>query len=71
MSITSTLVHRADIRFHEAADALHPFVGCFWVVTAERGATIRVVPDGTTSISIQLQKREPSGWVPPRSAGSA
>jgi AraC-like DNA-binding protein len=62
MSISSTLVDRADIRFHEAAGALQPFVGCFWVVTAERGATIRVVPDGSTAISIQLQNDEPAEW---------
>jgi methylphosphotriester-DNA--protein-cysteine methyltransferase len=62
MSISSTFVHRAEIRFHEAADALRPFVGCFWVVTAERDATIRVVPDGSTAISIQLQKALPSEW---------
>jgi hypothetical protein len=29
MSITSTLVHRAEIRFHAAAEQLHPHVGCF------------------------------------------
>jgi AraC-like DNA-binding protein len=58
MSISSTRVSGADIRFHEAAEALRPFVGCFWVVTAERGAAIRVVPDGSTSISIQLQESE-------------
>jgi len=63
MSITSTLVHRAEIRFHEAANVLHPYIGCFWVVTAERDATIRVVPDGSTSISIQLQNGRPPGWV--------
>jgi AraC-like DNA-binding protein len=62
MSITSTLVHRAEIRFHEAADVLRPYVGCFWIVTAERDATIHVVPDGSTAISIQLQKGRPSGW---------
>src|SRR4029450_4273760 len=62
MSISSTFVHRAEIRFHEAADALRPFVGCFWVVTAERDATIRVVPDGSSAISIQLQKSQPSEW---------
>jgi methylphosphotriester-DNA--protein-cysteine methyltransferase len=62
MSITSTLVHRAEIRFHEPADVLRPYVGCFWVVTAERDATIRVVPDGTTAMSIQLQEGRPSGW---------
>jgi hypothetical protein len=53
---------RAEIRFHEAAEALRPFVGCFWVVTAERGATIRVVPDGSTAVSIQLQDGRPSEW---------
>jgi hypothetical protein len=62
MSITSTLVHRAEIRFHEAAEVLHPHVGCFWVVTAEPNATIRVVPDGCTSISIQLQNGRSSHW---------
>jgi len=63
MSIISTLVHRAEIRFHEAAEVLHPYVGCFWVVTAERCAAIRIVPDGTTSISIELQDGRSSGWV--------
>src|SRR5262245_24208585 len=63
MSISSTVVHRADIQFHEADASLRPFVGCFWVITAESGATIRVVPDGSTAISIQLQKAEPSGWL--------
>jgi AraC-like DNA-binding protein len=62
MSITSTLVHGAEIQFHEAADVLRPFVGCFWVVTADRDATIRVVPDGSTAISIQLQHCEPPRW---------
>jgi hypothetical protein len=42
MSISSTLVHGAEIRFQEAADALRPYVGCFWVITAERNAIIRV-----------------------------
>jgi hypothetical protein len=49
-------------KFHEAADALRPFVGCFWVVAAERDATIRVVPDGSTAISIQLQNSQRSEW---------
>src|SRR5688572_12265590 len=62
MSISSTLVQRAEIGFHEAADALRPFVGCFWVVRAQPGATIRVVPDGSTAISIQLQKGAASEW---------
>ena len=62
MSISSTLVDRAEIEFHEAADAIRPFVGCFWVMTAERDATIRVVPDGSTAISIQLQKGDTPEW---------
>jgi AraC-like DNA-binding protein len=63
MSITSTLVQRAEIRFHEAAEVLRPYVGCFWVIRAERDAMLRVVPDGSTSISIQLQEGSSSGWV--------
>src|SRR5262245_50158562 len=63
MSISSTLVHRAEIRFHQPADPLRPFVGCFWVVTAERDATIRVVPDGSTAIFIQLQEPHASDWL--------
>ncbi len=61
MSITSTLVHRAEIQFHQAADVLRPYVGCFWVITAERDATIRIVPDASTAISVELQGR-PSQW---------
>ena len=62
MSISSTLVDRAEIEFHEAAEPLRPFVGCFWVMTAQRDATIRVVPDGSTAISIQLQKDHTAEW---------
>src|SRR5262245_32522533 len=62
MSISSTLIERAEIRFQEAASVLRRYVGCFWVITAECDATIRVVPDGTTAISIQLQKSEHSEW---------
>ena len=62
MSISSTHVHRAEIRFQEATEALRPFVGCFWVVTAEQGSTIRVVPDGSTAISIQLQEGQAAEW---------
>lgn len=55
MSISSTIVDRADIQFHAAPPALKEHVGCFWVITAERGATMRVVPDGTTTIAIKQQ----------------
>lgn len=62
MSITSTVIDGADTRFVEAADVLRPYVGCFWVITANRGATIRVVPDASTSISNQLGAGSSSGW---------
>jgi AraC-like DNA-binding protein len=62
MSITSTLIDRAEVRFHEAASSLKPYVGCFWVVTAEREGSIRIVPDGSTAISIRLQEDDPAGW---------
>src|SRR6185436_13962360 len=58
-----TSVQRACIRFREAADALSPYVGCFWTITAERGASIRVVPDATASISIALSDDVSSGWI--------
>ena len=40
---------------------LRPYVGCFWVITAERDATLRIVPDGSTAISIELPGRR-SEW---------
>lgn len=58
MTVTSTAIDRAEIQFHPAAPALQPYVGCFWVITAESGATVRVVPDGTSSIAIEQQGRE-------------
>jgi methylphosphotriester-DNA--protein-cysteine methyltransferase len=61
-TITSTVVHHAEIRFREADVALRPYVGCFWVISAERDATIRIVPDGSTSISTELQNGRTSGW---------
>src|SRR5579864_4787024 len=62
MSISSTVMHRADIRFRQAADSLRPYVGCFWVVTAERNATIRVVPDGTASIFVERPEGQSAEW---------
>src|SRR5579864_7071119 len=62
MSISSTLVHGAEIQFQEAAEPLRPYVGCFWMIAAERDAIIRVVPDGSSAISIQLQEGGPSEW---------
>ena len=63
MSITGPVIRGAQIRFIEAADALRAFVGCFWIVEAERGATIRVVPDGSTAISMQSDATGTSGWL--------
>lgn len=62
MSISSTLIDRAAIGFREAAHQLRPYAGCFWVVTAECGATIRLVPDGTTAISLQLLEGRRAEW---------
>src|SRR4029077_274087 len=50
------------IQFRKAASGLRPYVGCFWTITAERDATIRVVPDGSTSISTELGSGRTSGW---------
>src|SRR5215467_5527984 len=61
-TITSTVVDQAEIKFREAAIALRSYVGCFWVISAERGATIRVVPDLSTSISTELVNGRTSGW---------
>src|SRR4029453_14213278 len=62
MSVTSTVVDRVETRFVEAAAPLRPYVGCFWVITAERGARIQIVPDASTSISIELRRDRSSGW---------
>jgi len=53
---------RAPIRFQDAPDALRPYVGCFWIITPKAGATIRVVPDGTTAIFAELQKNQHPEW---------
>jgi AraC-like DNA-binding protein len=55
MSVGSTLVRGAEIRFQEASKKLRPFVGCFWVITADRDAVLELIPDGSTTISAQLQ----------------
>jgi AraC-like DNA-binding protein len=61
-TIASTVVDRAEIRFRKADIALRPYVGCFWVISAERDATIRIVPDGSTSISTELGNSRTPGW---------
>lgn len=62
MSVGSTLVRGAEIRFREAAERLRPFVGCFWVITADRGAVLQLIPDGSTTISAQLQDGGVPAW---------
>jgi len=61
-TITSTVVHQAEVEFREAAAVLRPFVGCFWTITAEHDAALRLVPDLSTSISTELQDGRLSGW---------
>ncbi len=63
MSISSTQIEGAEIRFREAAELLRPYVGCFWVIEAQRGAILRVVPDGSTAISIRIEDGRTSGWL--------
>ena len=62
MTISSTRMDRAPIRFQDAPDALRPYVGCFWIITPKAGATIRVVPDGTTAIFAESQKNQHPQW---------
>jgi AraC-like DNA-binding protein len=62
MSVGSTLVRGAEIRFQEAAEKLRPFVGCFWVITADRDAVLQLIPDGSTTISAQLQDGGVPAW---------
>src|SRR4249920_1675752 len=62
MSVGSTLVRGAEIRFREAAEKLRPFVGCFWVITAERDAFLQLIPDGSTTVSAQLQDGGVPAW---------
>jgi hypothetical protein len=62
MSVGSTLVRGAEIRFQEASGKLRPFVGCFWVITADRDAVLELIPDGSTTISVQLQDGGVPAW---------
>src|ERR1700704_4344521 len=62
MSVGSTLVRGAEIRFQEAAEELRPFVGCFWVITADRDAVLELIPDGSTTISVQLPDKGVPAW---------
>ena len=61
MSITSTVVDRAETRFIEAAAVLRPFVGCFWVITAERGG--RSALSRCQYGNLSPDPRQPSFWM--------
>ena len=62
MSVGSTLVRGAEIRFQEATETLRPFVGCFWVIAADRDAVLQLIPDGSTTISAQLEDGGAPAW---------
>jgi AraC-like DNA-binding protein len=62
MSVGSTLVRGAEIRFQEAAEKLRPFVGCFWVITADQDSVLQLVPDGSTTISAELRDGGAPAW---------
>jgi len=62
MTISTTCLDRASIEFHPAPDALKPFTGCFWILSAEAGATIRLVPDGTVAIALEVPPRGRPAW---------
>ncbi len=62
MSIASTLVHDADIRFQEAAVPLRSFVGCFWVITADQGAVLRLIPDAMSTVFAPVEEGRAPTW---------
>jgi AraC-like DNA-binding protein len=62
MSIAATLVDGADVDFHRPPEALRPYVGCFWIIRAHRGAVLRFVPDGYSSIACELARGRPAEW---------
>src|SRR5262245_44040275 len=62
MSIAATLVDGADVEFRSAPEALRRHVGCFWIIRAGCGATLRFVPDGYSSIACELRGGRPAEW---------
>ena len=67
MSVGSTLVRGAEIRFREAAEKLRPFVGCFWVITADRDVRYESVLDVMDMLQ-QNQVRKVGLLAKPRSS---
>ena len=66
MSVGSTLVRGAEIRFQEAAEKLRPFVGCFWVITGGAYRVARAVSDRAAGAC----RHSPGRGVCPRRAGA-
>jgi AraC-like DNA-binding protein len=62
MSVASTLVRGAEIRFREAPESIRSLVGCFWTITAEQDAVLQLVPDGSTTISTELRDGGIPAW---------
>jgi hypothetical protein len=58
MSVGSTLVRGAEIRFQEATVKLRPFVGCFWVITADRDASSSSSPTGVPQSPLSCRTEE-------------
>jgi AraC-like DNA-binding protein len=55
MSIASTFVERANVELRTAPAALQPYIGCFWIVDADRGAKLHFIPDGYSSIWCEIR----------------
>jgi AraC-like DNA-binding protein len=62
MSIASTIVERASVELRSAPVALRPYVGCFWIVDADRGAKLHFIPDGYSSIWCETAARQQLQW---------
>ncbi len=64
MSISSTRVERAHIRFVQAHESLRARVGCFWVLTVEPDAQMRLVPDGSSTLYVErFAGQDPTWWL--------
>lgn len=62
MSIAATLIEGANVDFRSPPEALRQYVGCFWIIRADRGATLRFIPDGYSSIACELGSDRPAQW---------
>ena len=62
MSIAATLIEGAHVDFHTPPEGLRRYVGCFWIIRAARGAVLRFVPDGYSSIACEVARGLPAAW---------